>query len=200
MPQQRGEEVTGLGKPSQRAKDRFLYELLAGQEQFEGWTASIATAGVAIDDMVLQTGFVEEDGTFELQVDLPGEYVLLVQAPITPSGRLELTEELKLEPGDRDWSFDVGLGSAEVRGAPRSQGSEVVYEYRFEGVAAGRELQVKQRCVVDEDGNIRLAVVPAGPGVIRRYTPGASANERGTWEELARFDALAGESIDVLLP
>lgn len=179
---------------------RVRGRLLGGGASFEGWTASLATPGIAVDDTVLHTGFVEEDGTFELQVDLSREVVLLVQAPMTPSGRLELTEVMQLEPGDREWTFDARFGSAGVRGALPSAGSEVVYEYRFEGVVEERELRVKQRCVVDGEGRIRLAVVPAGPGVIRRYTPGSNATERGAWHELVRFDAREGETIDVQLP
>lgn len=165
-----------------------------------GWTASLVTASIALQDDLVASGLLAADGSFELTKDLPGRYRLLLQAPPAGSGRLEVDEVLELAPGENPWSLALAFGSVDGSGAPTGAGAEEVLEYTWQAAPAGRELKVSQRIVVGDGGRFALPFVPAGEGKVAKYRAPDPGEHWGEWIELARFDVGAGEALALPLP
>ena len=166
--------------------------VLLGTLRFDGTPLERFSASLegthTVQDEIGDSQVLAADGTFRLEVSRPGVYRIVVRAPATASGRLEIAETVRLVRGDNAWSAELESAALSGGGAPATVGTETFLEYRWgdeNGLSAAARLRP------DASGRFALPIVPAGAGRIVRFLP----DERwGSWSDLASFELEPGET------
>jgi len=174
-------------------------ELALDGRSTSGWTASLEVRHTP-DDLMLASVELDERGRFELVAPRGGKHRLVLRGPEEANGRLELAEELELEPGERAWSLALRPGRLEGSGAVGRGTRERFYRYEWSGNAAGHALTARVRIVPDADGRFVLPTLPEGGGRISRNDPLAQAQEFAPWEVLSEFSLAPGGAQSLALP
>ena len=183
----------------ERAPCTLRGELAFGGRALEGWTASLELPG-SYGDVVLAAVALDERGRFELVAPRGGRHRLALRGPEEAHGRLELTEELELHPGELAWRVALEPSRLEGGGARGSGTRERFYAYEWFGAVPGHELQARVRILPGADGSFVLPCLPAGRGKILRNDPPAQGQSIAPWSELAEFELRPGEGRRIDLP
>jgi hypothetical protein len=139
-------------------------------------------------------------GRFQLEVARGGAYRLLLRGPGDAHGRLTLSEELALAPGETRWSLALRPGRLEGSGALGRGTRERFHEFDWKGSVPGHVLRASVRIVADAEGRFVLPTVPEGAGTIARNDPPADGQEFAPWEVVSTFELAPGGTLAVMLP
>ena len=180
---------------------------IRGSLMLGGRPASGATASLLSDQTTVVGGEVvastvlDGAGVFTLAATKPGKYKLSIRTAGSAHATLALEETLELAPGAFEWNASVPTGSLRGEGAPVSDGSESVVEYRWQEGSSGTRggaLSAIVRVLPEEDGSFHLPTIPSGAGRFFLYDP-SKFKDYTRWIELDAVTVAPGteETVDL---
>ena len=135
------------------------------------------------------------DGTFRIEVDRAGTYLLRVEDGAT--GRV-LSTWVRLGTGENPWSFDYPVAELAGSGARPVDGRELAFDHAF--VAHGDGVTVRVPLPATPEGTFHVRGVPALPGNIVRWAEENGSDSPTSWSSVAAVEPRAGAVTRVTLP
>lgn len=166
----------------------------------EGWTAQLWTDIRGLPYQLYGEPVPLEGNAFELVVEQPDVYHLIVSSPGSSLGLngLIFRDRLTLRAGETElnWEHRVSCGSVIGRIGEENRARKGMFFLHAEdgAIESGSMLQV------DSSGRFQVDVFPAGPVKIKWVQSFDDFNDPSTWKTIAEKEVLIGETSRLDLP